>query len=714
MRQVWRSLVRLGSDVRTSTEGLDEVNRLRARYRSLDDDALAAAHRRATTPGDVAAITAVVAWRVLGLEMHDGQIEAALALARGRIVEMPTGDGKTLAAVPAIVWNARRGHGVHVMTVNDYLARRDAAWMGGIYERLGLSVAAVQQAMTPDERRAAYCADITYATANEIGFDYLRDGLAPNVDDRVHRVHRVYQGLAAAVIDEADSILIDEARTPLVIAGGSAEHDDLPFIADGVVRHLRPGSDFTCEPAGRLVLLTPAGVARVERTTGCLNLFDAANLAMHTAVQDALHAHALLQKDVDYVVHRGAVLSVDEFKGRIIRDRRWPAGLQTAIECKEGVRPRAQGRVLGSITVENLVSLYHDVCGMTGTAATQAREFRDIYGLDVEVIPPNRPIIRVDRPDRVFETKAGKEQAIVDEIRCIHGTGQPVLVGTESIEASERLSRALEDVPHALLNARHEEEEAAIVALAGVRGAVTISTNMAGRGVDIALGPDVAALGGLHVIGASRHESRRIDHQLRGRAGRQGDPGSSEFFVSREDALMVKYAGGDAGIEPDQIQRISEGQNLDIRLLLRKYESVIESQRRMVALKRQAALAGDGLTTETERRITLHVIDELWADYLAAVAELRSGAMWVAQSYADPHGYYLKQVHAMFGELERAIVAEVAQRLADPEAAEALVPRERSATWTYITTDDPFGPMSLRIIRRLLSIAGYRNVRDSG
>jgi preprotein translocase subunit SecA len=710
MRQGWRSLFRLDKKKQTSTDGLGEVNRLRTSYRLLDDNALAAAHERATTLEEVVAIAALVARRVLGLEMHDGQIQAALALASGRIVEMPTGDGKTLAAVPAIIWSARGGDGVHVMTVNDYLARRDATWMGGIYQRLGLSVAAIQQAMTPDERRAAYAADITYSTGNEIGFDYLRDGLAVDPGERVHRSRA---GFAAAVIDEADSILIDEARTPLVIAGGSAEHDNLPFIADAVVRHLRSGTDFTCESAGRLVLLTPVGVARVEGATGCLNLFDAASLALHTAVQDALHAHTLLQRDVDYVVHRGAVLSVDEFKGRIIRDRRWPAGLQTAIECKEGVRPRVQGRVLGSVTIENLISLYDHVCGMTGTAATQAREFRDIYGLDVDVIPPAKPILREDRPDRFFETKAEKERAIVAEIRRIHLTGQPVLVGTESIEASERVSRALADVPHNVLNARHEDEEAAIVALAGVRGAVTISTNMAGRGVDIALGPDVASLGGLHVIGASRHESRRIDHQLRGRAGRQGDPGSSEFFVSREDALMVKYAGGDAGIDPDQMQRIAEGQNLDIRLLLRKYESVIESQRRMVALKRHAALAGEGMT-DLERRITLQVIDELWADYLSAVAELRSGAMWIAQSYGDPHGHYLKQVHAMFGELERTIVVEVEQRLAEPDAAEALAPRERSATWTYITTDDPFGPMSLRIIRRLLSIAGYRHLRGGG
>jgi preprotein translocase subunit SecA len=715
MRALWRALfgTTLPAAAATTASEVPEVNRLRAEYARLDDEGLRQAARRATTLPEVVGVTAVVASRVLGLQMFDVQIQGALGLAHGKVIEMPTGEGKTLAAVPAVVWHARGGAGVHVLTANDYLARRDAEWMGGIYAWLGLSVAFVQQGMTAHERRAAHRADVTYATANEVGFDYLRDGLALDPEEQVHRA------FAAAVIDEADSILIDEARIPLVIAGGAAEADDLPVQADRVVRELvgDPGGTgrpiatgcFTVEPAGRNVLLTPIGIARVERAMGCPNLFDAANLLAHTAVQDALHAHVLLRRDVDYVVHENAVLSVDEFKGRVVHERRWPAGLQTAIECKERVRRKTQGRVLGSITIEHLVGLYPIVCGMTGTAAVQAEEFRDVYDLDVEVIPPNRSIIRIDRPDRMFATQAEKERAVAAEVRRIHATGQPVLIGTASVEASERLSRALDDVPHHVLNARHETEEAAIIARAGERGAVTVSTNMAGRGVDIQLGPGVAELGGLHVIGTNRHESRRIDHQLRGRAGRQGDPGSSEFFVSREDPLVAKYGGGDPEISPDQLQRIVEGQNLDIRLFLRKYEAVIEGQRMAMAERRQEALAnlvdrGEGpaaFSSDAERIATLRTIDDLWSDYLAAVAELRSGTTWISLGYGDPLGQYLREVHAMFGEMQGSIEAEVADRL-ERQTADDLDPRQRGATWTYITTDQPFGPLSERVIRGLV------------
>jgi len=560
MRAWWRGLF---APKPSNEPTVDDVNRFRAQYLELGEEDLKAASRSATSLPEVIAVTAVVAARVLGLHMFDVQLRGALALASGRIAEMQTGEGKTLAAVPAVVWYARSGDGVHVLTANDYLARRDADWMRGIYAWFGLSVGVIQQGLEPQARRSAYRCDVTYATANEAGFDYLRDAIALSEDEQVHRP------FAAAVVDEADSILIDEARIPLVIAGGAAETTGPADRADRVVRGLARGVHFTVEPPGRNVSLTPAGIEHAERALNRRNLFESENFPLLTAVQDALHAHVLLRKDVDYVVQDGAVVSVDEFKGRTVHERRWPAGLQTALELKEGVAPRRQGRVLGSITIQNLMALYPVVCGMTGTAATQAEEFREIYDLEVETIPTNRPVARIDEPDAVFQTKAEKEAAVIGEITRLHNTGRPVLVGTASVEESERLSRAL-GVPHHVLNARNEEAEAAIIARAGTRGAVTVSTNMAGRGVDIQLGPGVAELGGLHVIGTNRHESRRIDNQLRGRAGRQGDPGSSRFFVSHQDPLMVKYGADDprAAHTPDSIQRTAEGQNLDIRLFL--------------------------------------------------------------------------------------------------------------------------------------------------
>jgi preprotein translocase subunit SecA len=677
---------------------VSQIHSLRTEFAQKSDDQLSAAVGRASTLAEVIAITAVLAARVLGVEMHDEQVQAALALADGKIVEMQTGEGKTLAAVPAVAWFTREHQGVHVLTANDYLARRDAEWMRGIYERMGLTVASIHQGMSTTERREAYRADITYATANEVGFDYLRDGLACDADDVVHRP----LSMVTAVIDEADSILIDEARIPLVIAGGLADQSVLCAAADRAVRTLQPGLHFTVENARANVLLTPAGIERVEQVLRITNLFDHVNLPVHTAVDEALHAHVLLARDVDYVVQDDAVLSVDDVKGRIVSERRWPAGLQTAIECKEGVLMRTQGRVLGSVTVENLVALYARACGMTGTAMSQAEELGRIYGLSVVLIPPHRPIVRVDPADRVFDTRRSKEAAVVEEIRRVHATGRPVLVGTASVEESEQLSRHLGALPHRVLNARHEAEEAAIVAMAGQRGMTTISTNMAGRGVDIVLGDGVAALGGLHVIGTSRYESRRVDHQLRGRAGRQGDPGSSQFFVSREDALFAKYADGDCAMDADQAQRIAEGQSLDTRLFLKKYEMVAESQRLQMRDMREAILhepSEDG--KGRRRRITLEVMDDGWSDYLSSLAELRSGTVWLSLAGKDPHTSYLRDVHAMFGELTAAIPDDVEARLGAPDSSDGVA-RQRGATWTYLTTDEPFGSMTQRIMRQLV------------
>lgn len=687
MRAWWRSV---GMKPRPMA-AVDDVRREQRRLAAVPDGELDEAVKQETTLAGVVAATAVLASRELGFELFDVQVQAALALADGQIVEMQTGEGKTVAAVPAIAWFARGGLGVHVLTANDYLARRDAAWMGGIYRRLGLSVGVVQQHMASAERRSAYQCDITYGTANEVGFDYLRDQLALDPSERVLRP------FATAVLDEADSALIDEARIPLVIAGGGGDVGDFAYAADQAVRRLRPGG-WSIDDTGRNVALTPYGLSAVQRVLGC-DLYAVGAGGMLAAVHEALHAHTLLQRDIDYVVHDGQVLSVDEFKGRIVRDRRWPGGLQTALECKEGVARKVQGRVLGSITVENLIALYPTVCGMSGTAATQARDFREMYDLGVEVIPTHRPMIRVDHPDAVFERKAEKDDAVVAEICAMHATGRPVLVGTASVQESESLSRRLDGIPHAVLNARHEEVEAAIIARAGERGAVTISTNMAGRGVDIKLGDGVAALGGLHVIGTTRYDSRRIDHQLRGRAGRQGDPGSSRFFISNEDPLMVKFGGECA--TPDQAQRMAEGQNLDIRLLLRKYETIVEAQRRLIGERRHAVLTGAvPCGSDLGRVVMLQTIDELWSDYLTAVNDLRADSVWISLGAANPFANYIVQVHAMFKQFQRTIDEEWPARLEQAQI-QGVDPRQRGATWTYLTTDEPFGHLTERIMRGL-------------
>ncbi len=684
------------------------INALRAECSRLSDNELRAVAWRVKELLPLVAVTAVVASRVLGQDMFDVQLQGTMALARGSIAEMQTGEGKTLAAVPAVAWYAWDHQGVHVMTVNDYLARRDAAWMGDIYRFLGLSVGFVQQGMSAAERRAAYACDITYATPNEIGFDFLRDRLALEPADQVHRPFN------AAVIDEVDSILIDEARIPLVIAGGDRDDSAIAYVADQVVRHLRPPQHCTVDVGAHNVALTDEGIWTVETAFSCGNLYEERNYRLLTAVQDALHAHVLLHRDVDYIVKNGVIEMVDEFKGRVAKDRRWPAGLHTAVEAKEGVAAKRQGMILGSITLQHLTALYPQICGMTGTAATQALEFEKIYGMKVETIPTHRPMIREDLPDLVFATKAEKEQAVVAEIRSAHATGQPVLVGTGSVAESERLSHLLQDIPHRVLNARNDELEASIIAQAGERGAVTISTNMAGRGTDILLGAGVADVGGLYVIGTQRHESRRIDNQLRGRAGRQGDPGRSRFFVSMQDDLVVKYGELAQGLGQDieTIQRLVEGAHLDQRMFLQKYELPVEGQRHHLHTHRQEVLEGKTpCATDLERIVTLRAIDALWADYLAKLAEFRAGLPWIdwgvgglpCFSFDRRDGYYeyAQRIHKWYPEIEANLPAEIDQRMAQIESGNGPDPRERGAVWTYLTTDQPFGSLTQRIVRGL-------------
>ncbi len=696
-----RSLLRfLFHNPEVPEDRIQRLNLLRNELATASNDELRERNKRSADLLETIAVTAVVAERVTGLVMFDVQLQGALALAGGGIAEMQTGEGKTMAAVPAVVWYAKQGRGVHVMTANDYLARRDAEWMGGIYQFLGLSVGCIQQTLNSSQRRTAYACDITYGTANEMGFDYLRDQLALHTADQVHRA------FAVALVDEADSILIDEARHPLVIAGDQEGSEMLAYTVNSLVRRLRRHEHYVVDDSQRNVVLTDRGVKAVEDSFECGNLFDDENLSLHAAVQDSLHAHALLHRDVDYLVKNGAIESIDEFKGRIIQDRRWPEGLHTAIEAKEGVAPRKQGRVLGSVTLQNLMAQYPILCGMTGTAATQIEEFRGVYELDVEVIPTNKPMIRVDYPDVIFSTKAEKEAAVIDEIRRVHATGQPILVGTASVEESERLSRRLQKIRHFVLNARNDEEEAAIVEQAGQRGAVTISTNMAGRGTDIRLGDGVTDLGGLYVIGMNRHESRRIDNQLRGRAGRQGDPGMSRFFVSFEDDLLVKYGINNPayGSDPEAVQRLIEGQQLEIRLFLNKYERATEGRRLAIMERRQSIL--DGTTpcdSELAKLVFLSTIDDLWAEYLASLAELRSSAHWVSlapgnrdplQAFHklggfDPFREYIKDVDKLFDDLRNAIDAETPERIAHAEIS-GMDPSRRGTTWTYITTDQPF------------------------
>lgn len=680
---------------------------------------------------EVFALAAVIAERVLGLRMFDVQLLGGLALQRGHIAEMQTGEGKTLAAVPAVVWYALHGRGVHVLTANDYLARRDAVWMSEIYGWFGLSVAYLSQSMPAVRRRAAYLCDVTYATANEVGFDYLRDGLARTPDELVQRP------FAFAVIDEADSILIDEARIPLVIAGGLTDDPALAYRIDSVILGLRRYLDYFPDEFARNVQLTDSGIDRVERVLGCGSLFDQCNLGILTAVQDSLHAHALLRRNIDYVVKNGSVELVDEFRGRIAQDRRWPAGLQSALEAKERVALKTQGRILGSITVQSLAGMYERICGMTGTAATQKEEFRKVYNLPVTVIPTNRPVIRQDLPDILYADKRARNRAVVEEIRKVHATGRPILVGTASVEDSEALSSHLRlaAVPHSVLNARNDEAEAEIVAQAGALGAVTISTNMAGRGTDIVLGgspakdrQQVVELGGLYVIGTTRHEARRIDNQLRGRAGRQGDPGTSRFFLSLEDDLLVRF-GIAENPDVDSVQRTAESQNMEIRQTLWKYESVVEHHRKEVyALRREILLsagwsiasilseeqysqladAAGAVALETAgRHLALAVIDDLWADYLANVAELRGGIHWVSWGGRDPLYEFLTGVQAIYADLHRRLDEEIADAFAAAELrdGEFRFPKEkrfeRGATWTYLTTDQPFGTFSECIAKGL-------------
>ena len=547
---------------------------------------------------EVFALVREASTRVLGMRHYDVQLLGAMALHNGKIAEMKTGEGKTLVATLAVILNSLEGKGVHVVTVNDYLAKRDAEWMGRLYNFLGLSVGVIVAGLSDEQRKEAYGADITYGTNNEFGFDYLRDNMKFYAEQLVQRGHHY------AIVDEVDSILIDEARTPLIISGASDESTDLYQKVDEVVRTLEKERHYTVDEKGKTASLTDEGVLYVEEQLGIENLYDTANITAQHHVLQSLKAHTVFRRDVDYIVKDDQVVIVDEFTGRLMAGRRFSDGLHQALEAKEHVTVAAENQTLASITFQNYFRMYDKLSGMTGTADTEAVEFAQIYGLEVSTIPPNRPMVRKDMPDLIYRTRREKMQAIIQAIKELHATGQPVLVGTISIETSELISQLLkrEGVPHSVLNAKHHAQEAEIVAQAGQAGKVTIATNMAGRGTDIKLGEGVVELGGLHILGTERHESRRIDNQLRGRSGRQGDPGSSRFYLSLEDDLMRLF-GSDrlSGLmqklgmqegEPiennmvsraiENAQKRVEGHHFEIRKTLLDYDNVMNQQRTVI------------------------------------------------------------------------------------------------------------------------------------
>ena len=549
--------------------------------------------------------------RILNMRHFDVQLIGGMALHRGKIAEMATGEGKTLVATLAVYLNALTGKGVHVVTVNDYLAKRDREWMGPIYEFLGLTIDTIQHNSSQEERQRAYASDVTYGTNNEFGFDYLRDNMVRHVSQRVQR------RLHYAIIDEVDSILIDEARTPLIISGPSEESTDKYVRIDKIIPALKKDEDFQIEEKTRTVALTDKGNKAVETALGVENLYDPANVELVHHVNQALRAHALFKRDVDYVVKDNEVLIVDEFTGRLMPGRRYSDGLHQALEAKEGVKVEEENQTLATVTFQNYFRMYEKLSGMTGTALTEAQEFHEIYKLGVLVIPTNRPLFRQHYPDQIYRTEREKFDAVVNEIVSLHVKGRPVLVGTVSIEKSERLSALLgkRHVLHNVLNAKYHEQEAEIIKQAGQRTAVTIATNMAGRGTDIVLGEGVNDLGGLHVIGTERHEARRIDNQLRGRSGRQGDPGSSRFYLSLEDDLMrifgseriaglMQRLGMEEGQEiehpfitraVENAQKRVEGRNFEIRKQLLEYDNVMSRQREVIYEERRKVLEGENL-----------------------------------------------------------------------------------------------------------------------
>ena len=630
-------------EVKKMRKIVDHINELEPSYVKLSDanlvsktDEFKRRLQKGETLDDILpeafAVCREASKRVLGMRHFDVQLLGGICLHRGNIAEMRTGEGKTLVATLAVYLNALTGKGVHVVTVNDYLATRDSEQMGRLYNFLGLSTGLIVANLDYNQRKQAYGADVTYGTNNEFGFDYLRDNMVSDVAQMVQRP------LNYAIVDEVDSILIDEARTPLIISGPGNRSTDNYYKLAKIVPHLVKDEDYTVDEKQKTIAPTDSGIEKVEKMLGVENLYDAENIELNHLLGASLRAHAMMHRDTDYVVKDGEVVIVDEFTGRLMFGRRYSDGLHQAIEAKEGLKVERESQTLASITFQNYFRMYEKLSGMTGTAKTEEKEFNDIYGLDVIPIPPNRPLIRVDLPDLIFKTKAAKYRAVVRNAVERHQTGQPILIGTTSITQSEELSDMLlrAGVPHKVLNAKHHEQEAEIVADAGQMGMVTIATNMAGRGTDITLGEGVPELGGLAILGTERHESRRIDNQLRGRSGRQGDPGSSQFFLSLEDDLMRIFGADNIsgimdklGMEEDEpiehslitksierAQKKVEDHNYNIRKYILEYDDVMNQQREVLYEQRRRILGNDSL-----RDTIIEMIDKLVTEAVDAYAD---------------------------------------------------------------------------------------------
>ncbi len=643
--------------------------------------------------------------RTLNMRHFDAQLIGGMVLHQGKIAEMKTGEGKTLAATLPAYLNSLTGKGVHIITVNDYLARRDTEWMGTIYSFLGLSVGCILHGLDDSERQAAYHSDITYGTNNEFGFDYLRDNM------KFYKESIVQGELNYAIVDEVDSILVDEARTPLIISGQAEKSTNLYHEINTIIPRLSQDADYVIDEKARSAVLTEEGVAKAEQLIKVENLYDPRNIETLHHINQALKAHTLFKRDVDYIVKEGEVIIVDEFTGRLMPGRRYSEGLHQALEAKENVKIENENQTLATITFQNYFRMYDKLAGMTGTADTEAAEFKKIYNLDVSVIPTNKPMIRHDFPDMIYKTKKEKFEAVMNDIAELHKRGQPVLVGTISIDVSEDLSHKLKKrgIPHTVLNAKNHEKEAEIVSMAGQKGAVTISTNMAGRGTDIVLGEGVTELGGLRIIGTERHESRRIDNQLRGRSGRQGDPGSSRFYLALEDDLLRIFGGermtsimerlGMEEGEPIEHNLISraienaqskvEAHNFDIRKHLIEYDDVMNQQREVIYRQRREALNGKSLKPAIQDMI-------------------RDKAEEIAETFADdkiaPEEWNLKGIgEAVFNQynFQIGLSEDLLDGLSADGLAEAIA---GSALELYSKRESEFGEENFRQLERYMML----------
>ncbi|GAA4559295.1 accessory Sec system translocase SecA2 [Planotetraspora kaengkrachanensis] len=699
------------------------------------------------------AVMREAARRSLGERPFDVQLVGVLAMLEGHVAQMATGEGKTLAGALAAAGFALQGKRVHAVSVNDYLARRDAEWMRPLFEILGLTVGWISETSTPEERRDAYAKDVTYAAVSELGFDVLRDRLVTDPAALIVPAPQV------ALVDEADSVLVDEARVPLVLAGAADPGTAVPEMA-ALVRRLSRGYHYKIDPDGRSVFLTAKGTDTVEKSLG-VDLYEDPSVV--TEVNLALHAHALLTRDVDYIVRDGRVHLINQSRGRVALLQRWPDGLQAAVEAKEKLPASETGEILDSLTIQGLLRRYPQICGMTGTAVAVGEQLREFYDLKVAVIPPNKPCVRVDEPDRIYATAESRQEALLDEISAQHATGRPILIGTLDVAESERLDEALRarGLRPVVLNAKNDAEEAAIIARAGARGTITVSTQMAGRGTDIRLGgrpadddeaagqseehaaeSDVAELGGLYVIGTGRHDSSRLDDQLRGRAGRQGDPGGSVFFVSGADELLTAYAPDESlpAADPDGVvrhkraaelvahaQRVAEGVNLEIHRNTWRYTRLMEEQRTHILELRDRVLHEDSavqalrealpdrfselseavgaeVVEQACRQIVLFHLDRCWTEHLGYLADLREGIHLRALGRLNPLDEFNREAAPAY----RSLLDEVEQRSKETfETVDVTADlgdqglKRPTATWTYLVQDNPFGSDWDRVLQRV-------------